>query len=174
MKRIGVLAGTFDPVHDGHIAFCLAAINRGKLEQVYLLPERVPRTKQNVGDFDARVMELQAATAAHPNLNVLVLQEPCFSVDETLPQLKELFAPARLVLLLGSDVACASLPHWGKLGMLTLDVDFIIGVRSGHTVRDVQQCMRAIETEHSTVRYTIIDSPLADVSSSKIRAAQMQ
>lgn len=169
MNRIGILAGTFDPIHEGHIGFCLAAAERGHLEKVYILPERTPRSKQNVGDFKTRLHAAKDAVAPHSNLGVISFEEPCFSVDTTLPQLRARFEPARITLLIGSDVACMSLPNWDNLEQLTLDVDFIVGIRGDSTVRDVQQCMRSIETNYPTFRYTIIDSPHRDVSSSKIR-----
>lgn len=169
MKRIGILAGTFDPIHEGHIGFCLAAAERGHLEKVYLLPERSPRFKQNVSEFTARLQAVKDAATPHSNLGVISLDEPCFSVDTTLPQLRAQFEPTRITLLIGSDVACMSLPNWDNLEQLTLDVDFIVSIRGDSTVRDVQQCMRNIETTYPTFRYTIIDSPHRDVSSSKIR-----
>lgn len=169
MKRIGVLAGTFDPIHEGHIAFCLESAERGHLEKVYILPERQPRAKQNVGPFDERTRAIQEAIVDHPQLELITLEEPCFSVDTTLPQLRAMFEPARITLLIGSDVACMSLPNWIGLEVLTLDVDFIVSIRGDSTVRDVQQCMRNIETTYPTFRYTIIDNPHSQVSSSKIR-----
>lgn len=169
MKRIGILAGTFDPIHEGHIGFCLEAAERGHLEKVYILPERSPRFKQNVGAFTARVHTIEEAVAPHSNLGVITFEEPYFSVTTTLPQLQTQFESARITLLIGSDVACMSLPNWENLESLTLDVDFIVSIRGDSTVRDVQQCMRNIETTYPTFRYTIIDSPHKDVSSSKIR-----
>lgn len=169
MKRIGILAGTFDPIHEGHIGFCLEAAERGHLEKVYILPEREPRFKQHVGMFTARIAAIKEAIAPHPNLGIITLDEPYFSVATTLPQLHAQFDPARITLLIGSDVACMSLPNWQNLESLTMEVDFIVSIRGDSTVRDVQQCMRNIETHYPTFRYTIIDSPHRDVSSSKIR-----
>jgi nicotinate-nucleotide adenylyltransferase len=49
MKKIGIFAGTFDPIHEGHVAFAQAVLADLSLDKIYFLPERQPRRKTNVG-----------------------------------------------------------------------------------------------------------------------------
>ena len=53
MARIGIYAGTFDPVHAGHVAFALQSLEAAKLDRVYFLPERRPRGKRQVKNIRA-------------------------------------------------------------------------------------------------------------------------
>src|SRR5688500_13565413 len=113
--RIGIFPGTFDPVHQGHVAFCLEALRVCKLDEVLLLPERVPREKQNVADFSRRRSLLQDAVSARPALHVMVLNSDQFTVKETLPELQRKLGDAELTLLVGSDVVRTFLYRWEGL-----------------------------------------------------------
>jgi nicotinate-nucleotide adenylyltransferase len=44
--NIGIYAGTFDPVHDGHIAFAKAAISKANLDKVVIVAEKEPYRKK--------------------------------------------------------------------------------------------------------------------------------
>ncbi len=73
MKKVGILAGTFDPIHIGHIAFALRAIEKAQLDKVILLPEREPRRKRNVTDFNHRLSMLKLSVKSFELLEVLEL-----------------------------------------------------------------------------------------------------
>src|SRR4051812_30950138 len=117
MTRVGIYAGTFDPVHAGHLTFALQALTAAKLDKVYFLPERRPQGKQHVEHFGHRVAMLRRAVKPHPQFEVLELVDVSFSVERTLPELKNLFKASRLVFLFGSDVV-ARLQDWPKSELL--------------------------------------------------------
>lgn len=165
MNRVGIFAGTFDPIHKGHIAFALATAEQCGLDAVYFLPERQPRGKHGVGDFATRSRLIQEATTGTSRLHLLDLADAQFTVETTLPQLETAFAGAELYLLIGSDIACHSLSHWPQLPQLLAKIQLIIGVRAGHTAQEVDAAMRRLDS----ARYTVIASPYAHVSSSQIR-----
>lgn len=70
-ERIGILGGTFDPVHSGHIAMARAALTAGKLDRVLMLPSGTPPHKQDVAPAEDRWRMLCAAVAQESGL------EPC-------------------------------------------------------------------------------------------------
>lgn len=164
MNRVGIFAGTFDPIHKGHLAFALAAAEQCGLDAVYFLPERQPRGKHDVGDFATRSQLIREAIRAS-RLHLLDLADAQFTVETTLPQLETTFAGAELYLLIGSDIACHSLPHWPQLPQLLEKMQLIVGIRAGHTAQEVDTAMRRLDS----ARYTVIASPHAHVSSSQIR-----
>src|SRR3982751_4027627 len=110
-SRIGIYAGTFDPVHAGHIAFALQAMERADLDSLCFLPERRARTKQGVEHFGHRVAMLRRATQPHPKFSVLELDDVSFTVERTLPALYKRFPQTQLIFLFGSD-AVEQLPNW--------------------------------------------------------------
>lgn len=129
MRRIGIYAGTFDPVHSGHIAFALQAVQAAKLDEVYFLPERRPRAKQQVEHFGHRVAMLRRALSPHPQFEVLELVDVSFSIERTLPALQKRFPGSQLVFLFGSDVI-PGLADWPRAERLLESGELVIGIRS--------------------------------------------
>ena len=110
-QRIGIFAGSFDPVHKGHVAFALQALKEAKLDNVYFLPEIQPRNKEGITHVGHRIAMLKLALAPHPNFYLLELPGRQFSVTKTLPRLEQKFAGHELFLLMGSDVY-KNLSNW--------------------------------------------------------------
>lgn len=173
MSRVGIYSGTFDPVHQGHVAFCRAAALACKLDAVWLLPEREPRAKTNVTEYTERVHMLQLAIADEANMNVLQLPDKQFSVRQTLPQLRRCFTGDELYLLLGSDVVRTFTYRWEGLRELLKTTWLIIGMREGDDRDDVQAILQQLQIEYSVpLRYTIIESPRTHLASLRIRRQQ--
>jgi nicotinate-nucleotide adenylyltransferase len=167
-RRIGIYAGTFDPVHSGHIAFALQAVQAAKLEKVYFLPERRPRNKHQVEHFAHRLGMLERALEPHTRLEALELVEANFSVRRTLPELHRRFDGDNLVFLFGSDVA-QSLANWPGADRLLEGSELVIGIRSRDN-RDVLH--RTVEAWPARPESVIIfDSYAPAVSSGVVREA---
>lgn len=166
--RIGIYAGTFDPVHSGHIAFALQAIEAAKLDMVYFLPERQPRGKHQVEHFGHRVGMLERALKPHPQLEVMELVDVNFSIKRTLPQLKQRFKSTQLVFLFGSDIV-PGLAGWPHAAQLLKDNELIIGIRSRDNREDLRAIIESWKTQPKSV--TMFDSYAPDVSSGIVREA---
>lgn len=172
MAGVGIFPGTFDPIHSGHIAFCVAALAAGNLEKVVLLPEPKPHGKPRVAPLEHRQAMIALAAAGHPRLEVLALPGQQFSVAKTLPQLQHYFAGARLSLLIGSDVVRTFAYRWPDLETLLAELELLIALRSSDTQQGVENHMQAVQETVPAVRvrYQLIGSPHARASSSRIRA----
>ena len=167
-KRIGIYAGTFNPVHSGHIAFALQALDEAELDQVVFLPERTPRYKSGVEHFGHRVAMLNRAVRPHPRLAVLELVDKQFTTRRTLPQLKALFPGAQLVVLMGSDVAL-ELPNWPHANTLLRSAELLIGVRTPHAIHYIEQIITEWPAKPLALRVVLSHAP--DICSSDIREA---
>ena len=165
MRSVGIFAGTFDPVHAGHISFALAAAKTGQLQQVYFLPEHQPRAKQDASDFKDRLALLEKALKPYENLEILELDEPHFSIAITIPELKSRFPNTELNFLMGSD-AGYNLPKWEGIETILPEVKLIIGMRAGD---DESDFMKFLAEHLPQARATIIASPKPHVSSSRLR-----
>lgn len=164
--RVGIYAGAFDPVHAGHVTFALQAIEEAKLDKIFFLPERRPRHKQGVEHFGHRVAMLKQACQPHPRLSVLELVDVSFSVERTLPKLRQQFASAELVFLFGSD-AITSLPQWPKSEHLLKSSELAIGVRTGADIIAVESSIAAWPVQPKAWR--VFESYAPDISSGKVR-----
>ena len=173
MKRVGIFAGSFDPVHEGHLAFAKQALEQGNLEKVFFLVEPRPRRKQGVKALEHRLQMVRLAIKNQSKFGLIVLEQVRFNVTETLPTLKELFKGAELRLLFGDD-AVKHLAQWPHIEDLVNDVHFIIGVR-GHTIKDARSNLQALErTRNLRLKYILFESLKPQFSSSTIRLSIKQ
>jgi nicotinate-nucleotide adenylyltransferase len=168
MPRIGIYAGTFDPVHTGHVTFALQAVQAAQLDKVYFLPERRPRSKQHVEHFGHRVAMLKRALQPHPQLKVLELVDVSFSIEKTLPKLKKQFADNQLIFLFGSDVV-PGLQDWPKAERLLADHELVIGLRHQESRENVHKLVEGWPAKPKAV--IIFPSYAPEVSSGRIREA---
>lgn len=168
VKRIGIYAGIFDPVHAGHIAFALQAIQKAGLDKVYFMPERRPWHKQGVEHFGHRVAMLTRATKPHSKLGVLELEDISFTIERTLPKLQKRFAGSQLVFLFGSDVI-TQLPSWPKVENLLACSELVVGIRKQAALPHIRQDIMGWPIRPQKLH--IFESYAPDVSSGKIREA---
>lgn len=114
---IGILGGTFDPVHFGHLRTGLDVVEQLGLDQLRLIPCAIPPHRiEPVASAKQRRMMLELAIKNHPKLIVddreLSREGPSYTVD-TLLSLREDFPDTPLYLLMGTDAFC-SLTSWSR------------------------------------------------------------
>jgi nicotinate-nucleotide adenylyltransferase len=168
MKRVGIYAGSFNPVHVGHIAFALQAMKEAKLDKIYFLPERRPRFKQDVEHFAHRVGMLRKATAPHPQFCVMELDDVNFTVERTLRKLEKRFEDTQLVFLMGSDVAL-QLMDWPLAEHLLYNSELVIGLRQHGSSSRVAEAMKQWPVQPLATH--IFTSFAPEISSRKVREA---
>jgi nicotinate-nucleotide adenylyltransferase len=166
VTRVGIFAGTFDPVHTGHITFALQALEEAKLDEVVFVPERRPRSKQSAEHFGHRVAMIRQAIKPHAKLSVLELTEARLSTNRSLPHLRTLFPDAELVLLVGSDVL-PTMPRWAGIDRLLSQVELIVGVREGESPEAMQLHVATWTTQPRALH--VFTSFAPKVSSTKVR-----
>ncbi|MES3009082.1 MAG: nicotinate-nucleotide adenylyltransferase [Pseudomonadota bacterium] len=116
-RRIGVMGGMFDPVHNGHLAVALAAVQALGLDELRLVPCHLPNHRAPAAaSAQERLAMLRLAVEVDDRLRVD--DRECrrsgisYTVD-TLTSLRAEFDSAVLVLVMGAD-AFASLPSWQR------------------------------------------------------------
>lgn len=168
-KKVGIYAGSFDPIHLGHLAFARQAMLECELDKVFFLVEPRPRRKQGVRALEHRLAMVRLAIRPEPKMGTILLDQTQFTVAETLPLLQQRFKGARLHLLMGDDVLF-HLSEWPDVETLTRSVDFIVGVRESQRP-EVEEHVRAIKRIRGiSFHYNIIHTNLSSFSSSGIRA----
>ncbi|MBF0521488.1 MAG: nicotinate-nucleotide adenylyltransferase [Candidatus Omnitrophica bacterium] len=136
MKRIGILGGTFNPVHIGHLAIAEWACEQLKLDKVIFVPSHLPPHKTSRGVLDSKhrfEMVLQA-----------VKDNPCFGVSDfevnregksysidTVEHFRSIFPKdTKFYFIIGED-ALTTLSDWKDIDRLTELVDFVAVNRPG-------------------------------------------
>jgi nicotinate-nucleotide adenylyltransferase len=107
-ERIGLLGGTFDPIHVAHLAVAIAAKHQLGLDRVLLMVANVPWQKaqqRHVSDAAARMAMVEAACLGYPGLEPSDLEISRGGNSYTADTLEQLVAPQReIFLIIGSDL----------------------------------------------------------------------
>ncbi len=137
MRRggIGLLGGTFDPIHFAHLRLAEAAREALELERVCFIPASVPplKSRADLADGAHRVEMARLATRDHPAFQVLDLElgraGPSYTVD-TLRDLRKEWGDVSLWFLLGTD-ALAALDQWREPEQLLALTHLGVASRTG-------------------------------------------
>lgn len=139
MQAIGLLGGTFDPIHNGHLRLATAARDLLNLAEVRMLPAADPYQKERAPMASAahRLAMVEAAVARHPALIADGRELQRRGATYTIDTLRELrhdpsFANLPLVWLIGAD-AFAQLHRWRDWQALFDLTHFAVFGRGGHT-----------------------------------------
>ncbi|MEZ5121599.1 MAG: nicotinate-nucleotide adenylyltransferase [Solirubrobacterales bacterium] len=170
VERIGILGGTFNPPHLGHLICAQEAVWQLELDRVVLMPVSVPPHKEAADDpgGEVRLALCQAAVAGDERLSVSRLEldrpGPSYTVD-TLREIHATSPGDDLTFIVGGDMA-ASLPEWREperlLELATLGV-----AERGETGR--AQIRRRLAGLRGAERVRFFSMPRVDVASTDIR-----
>jgi nicotinate-nucleotide adenylyltransferase len=150
IRKTGLLGGTFDPVHNGHLALAEAAGEVCNLDEIILLPAAVPPHKQDrtVTDFSHRAAMLKIAVHNSPSLHVSTIEKllpyPSFTID-TLNYLKtHSAAPVELFFITGADTFLDIL-SWKKYMEVLQATNFIVFLREGSDKKELQAFIKSLD-----------------------------
>ena len=157
--RTGVFGVTFDPVHVGHLAIALAALETVHLDRVLFVPARRSPLKDRdpVASVADRVAMLEAAIAGEPRFALSRVELERDGVSYTVDTLEALRTQGELYLILGSD-ALADLARWRRPDRIRELATILVAARPGAPDADPSQRARPF------------DAPRLDISSRELRA----
>jgi nicotinate-nucleotide adenylyltransferase len=168
--RLGIFGGSFDPVHNGHLALAHACQRQTALDEVWFMPTAVQPLKQTGPHAtDAQRIEmLRMATLPEPAWRVSTLEIDrgglSYTID-TLRQLDEELPDAVLFFLMGAD-AVQDAPNWREpRGIFSLATPLVVR-RAGQPEPDLDS-LRALCAANKQPR--LVEMPAVDASSSGIR-----
>ena len=142
-RRIGVMGGTFDPIHNGHLVAASEVASAFDLDEVIFVPTGSPYLKDNVTPAEHRYLMTVIATASNPRFKVSRIdidrEGPTYTVD-TLADMQKLYPDAELVFISGAD-AIAQISAWKNADELWGLAHFVAVSRPGHklTVPDAPE-----------------------------------
>ena len=179
---LGVLGGTFDPVHNGHIAAAAAAQQVLGLESIVLVPSRIPPHRADPVGANAEHRYAMAALAAaqRPGWSVSRIEidrdGPSFTYD-TLVELKQQTS-SQIFFVLGAD-AFAEIATWSRYPDVLALANFVVVSRPGITLDSLRDRVpsafpsvapKASDGQSSAqTRVILVEARTPDISSTDIR-----
>jgi nicotinate-nucleotide adenylyltransferase len=169
--RIGLLGGTFDPIHAGHLAAARAAIDCAALDRVLFVPAaQPPHRPPAVAGAEQRLGMCKLAIAGEARFEVSDVElnraGPSYTVD-TLAELHRLNPDDELFLILGWDAA-RLFPTWRRPDAVRSLASIVVVARPGSGAPDKAD-LEPVGLEGDGV--SICLEPTPDVSASDIRRA---
>ncbi len=133
-RRIGVMGGTFDPVHNGHLVAASEVAQHFSLDEVVFVPTGMPYQKQDASPSEHRYLMTVIATASNPSFTVsrvdIDRNGPTYTID-TLREVREAHPHADLFFISGAD-AVAQILDWKDADELFGLAHFVAVSRPGH------------------------------------------
>lgn len=162
-RRIGIMGGTFDPIHHGHLVAASEVQSRFALDEVVFVPTGQPWQKGKVSPAEDRYLMTVIATASNPHFQVsradVDRDGPTYTVD-TLRDLHAIFGPsADLFFITGADALAKILSWKDALEMLSL-AHFVGVTRPGFELSDDHLPADSV---------TLVEVPAMAISSSACR-----
>jgi len=132
--RVGVMGGTFDPIHHGHLVAASEVQQNFDLDEVVFVPTGQPPMKPDVSPAEHRYLMTVIATAANPRFTVSRVDidrgGPTYTID-TLRDLRRQRPDAELFFITGAD-AVAQILEWKDVEELWQLAHFVAVSRPGH------------------------------------------
>ena len=136
--RIGVMGGTFDPIHHGHLVAASEVAQSFDLDEVVFVPTGIPYQKDKVTEGEHRYLMTVIATASNPRFTVsrvdIDRDGPTYTID-TLRDLKAARPDAELFFITGAD-AVAEIMQWKDADLMWDLAHFVAVTRPGYSSPD--------------------------------------
>lgn len=194
VARIGVLGGTLDPIHLGHIDAAMAAREALRLDRVLVVPAHVP--PHRAGPITSPFHRFAMASIAVNGIDGLAVSDlellapgPSYTAD-TLVRLRESLAlPAPQIFFITGADAFAEIETWSRYPAVLDLAHFVVVARPGMSLQALRQRLPALTDRMRLPRVSsapttadaaardngqetwifLVDAPTADVSSTEIR-----
>lgn len=179
--RLAVFGGSFDPIHNGHLALGKAVVDAGYADEVLFVPARRPPHKQgrSLTDGNHRLEMVRQAIEPYPPFSVsdieLERSEGFSYTFDTLSVLRQVFPEHDLLFLMGMD-SLRDLHGWHRAGELVQHFAFIVYPRPGVACPSLAELSDRFGARNARKLMAAVkaDLPLFDYSATAVRQACAQ
>ncbi|MFD1885464.1 nicotinate-nucleotide adenylyltransferase [Paenibacillus wenxiniae] len=164
--KVGIMGGTFDPVHIGHMLAAEAALEGCALDEVWFMPSHIPPHKHAAGaSGKQRLQMVERAIGTNPAFRTLDIELERGGVSytiETIRALQERYGEHEFFFIIGADMV-NSLTEWHGIEELAQRLTFV-GVGRPGSVIDKTKMPAYLQP-----RVQLVNMPQVDISSTDIR-----
>ena len=170
MARIGIMGGTFDPIHLGHLATAEAVRESLNLQKIIFIPAANPphKTEKKIASSKHRLNMVELATKSNPFFEVSAMEIERQGLSYSLLTINELREKieAEFFFITGAD-AVNELATWYRAKELLARCNFVVATRGGSSLnfKPLEEFFGAIARE----KIHEIPTPALEISSTEIR-----
>ncbi|MCD6361852.1 MAG: nicotinate-nucleotide adenylyltransferase [Armatimonadetes bacterium] len=169
-RRLGVMGGTFDPIHYAHLLIAEEVRRHLNLAHIVFMPSGSPPHKSDdeLSPAEDRYLMTVLATADNPYFSVSRLEidrpGPSYTIDTVRTLNEELGAGGRLFLIMGADMAL-ELGSWREPDAVLAEAQVVAAPRPRVDIERMHETLG----EERAARIMVVHTPLLDISSTQIR-----
>lgn len=173
MRKVGILGGSFDPIHNGHLL--LAEEIRGELgiDKILFMPTNIQPFKQDkkTASSNDRLAMLKLAIRSNENFDITTVELERNDVSytfESLSLLQRQFGhDTELIFILGYDMFLNITKWWNAVALLK-EYSFAVGVRKGASFEEVEAFAEELKAKFGTKIY-LVHNRMFDISSTEVK-----
>jgi nicotinate-nucleotide adenylyltransferase len=172
-KRVGIMGGTFDPIHIGHLILGECAYEQFGLDQVLFMPSGNPphkATRQDGAGRQARLEMTALAIADNPHFSVdleEIFRSGYTYTNETLQILKRMHPDTDYYFIIGGDSLMA-LDSWRKPDIICQNCVLLVAVREDAELASMKEQIARLKSRYGADIH-LLHTPRIDVSSTQLR-----
>lgn len=173
MAAIGIMGGTFNPIHLGHIAIARAAYEQFHLNEIWFMPNHIPAYKSNQAlvSGEKRLAMIRLAIQAYPFFkasNFELSREGKTYTYETLELLTQQFPHHEFYFIMGAD-SLYYFENWVHPEIIVKNAKILAAVRNKKTMEEMHLQIDRLNKMFGGSFFYLIDCPEIPCSSSEIR-----
>ena len=171
--KIGIMGGTFNPIHNGHLSLANAALGQYNLDEVWFMPSGLPAHKANddLLNADIRLHMVKLAIGAQDKIKA-----SSFEIDrdgftytaDTMVALSKEFPKDEFYFIIGGD-SLMKFHKWVKPEVISEHTTLLAAGRNGYTAVELKNQAQALKEKFGTKVY-FVEMPELVISSNAIRS----
>lgn len=169
-KKVGIMGGTFNPIHIGHLILAESAREYYELDEILFVPSGIPYMKENVLDSKTRIHMTGIAIEENPHfaLSTIEVDRGGNSYSyETLEYLQEHNPNTQYHFIVGAD-SLFDIEKWMCPEKIFAACTIIAAIREGHSMIELTQQMEYLREKYNA-DIRLLPSRSVDISSTDIR-----
>lgn len=172
MKKIGIMGGTFNPIHIGHLLLAERAKEEIMLDEIWLIPTGCSYMKENTEVLPGEERYQMARLAAEDKpwmkcLDIEVKRKGYTYSYETLEQLREIYPDYRFYFMFGAD-CLFTIEKWKYPERIFANCNIVAAVRNDASVEEMEQKKRELEAKYDA-QISLLMFPRLEISSTDLR-----
>lgn len=171
--KIGIMGGTFDPIHYGHLFIAETALDKLNLDKIIFIPTGIPPHKKRslITDSFKRVDMVKLATKKNSNFevsNIEVNKEKTSYTIDTIKDLKNYYNNKVDIFFITGDDAFVNIETWKRYDELLKSTNFIVMTRSINNSKLLDEKIELYRTKYNA-NVTKVEIPILEISSTDVR-----
>lgn len=169
-RRVGIMGGTFNPIHYGHLTIAKHAYEKLSLDEIIFIPSGTSYMKTNVLDSEKRYSMTSIAIEGIPYFSISDIETSNSGNSysyKTILKLKEKNPTTDFFFIIGAD-SLVSMKKWKNPDIIFSETEIIVACRNSNTLSEINETISEYRKDFKA-NITVLSMPTIDISSSEIR-----